>query len=365
MRSTDAKTRYAFLDGIRGLTALYVVLNHVWARFVLSPEVLPAWFHLLKFGHAAVGIFIVLSGFCLMLPVARTPGYTVSGGIRGFLGRRAWRILPAYYAALTLSFLLCVTVPLLGVPVDLTLANALAHALLVHNWIPRFSITLNGPLWSIALEWQIYFVFVLLLLPLRRRFGLVAGLVAALVVGLVPLFLGYGPANPWFVLLFAIGMLGAELALSSPRSLSPRQGRGIVALTAATLLVHLVVWRDSFPWPTLPLASYASKVMLDLLLALTTVAWLVAGTRPSVPPLLAPTFRLLGSPPLVVLGSFSYSLYLMHDPLRAVPLRVLKPWINAAPLAVFPLVLVIIVPAVLGLCYLFHRVFERPFLRGL
>lgn len=365
MQPTNPNVRYAFLDGIRGLTALYVVLNHLWARFLGSASELPPWFHLLKFGHAAVGIFIVLSGFCLMLPVTRTETLSLRGGSARFLQRRAWRILPPYYAALALSFLLAATLPQLRPPGELTWANALAHVFLVHNWIPALSITLNGPLWSIALEWQIYFVFALVLLPLRRRFGPLAALGAALLMGVVPIFLGCGPGNPWFIVLFAGGMLGAELSTRAPAQLTQAQSYRFLLLSLFTLAVHLVVWRDRFPWPKDPLGDYTAKIALDLLLAAMVVSWLVVGSRTALPPLLRPLFRVLESRPLVALGGFSYSLYLMHDPILLYSVQQLTPFIQAAPLAMFRVVIAAIVPLVLGLCYLFYQVFERPFLRRL
>lgn len=353
--------RYAFLDGLRGLAALYVVLNHIWARFVLSPSALPPWFHLLKFGHAAVGVFIVLSGFCLMLPVTRRSEYALVGGLSGFLARRARRILPAYYAALGLSLLLAH----LRESPELTAGNVLAHLLLLHNWVPHFSIAFNGPLWSVALEWQIYFVFALVLLPVRRRWGRAALLLVALGLSVAAIALGYGPANPWFVLLFALGMLGAEVALEPQAPLKKKHALGLLALTLATACIHLFVWRDHFPWPTNPTASHAATIALDVLLALTTLVWLVVGSQKELPTRLIPLFRGLSSRPLVALGGFSYSLYLMHDPILSIALRYLKPWIDTAPVPTFFVVLVSLVPAVLGLCYLFHRVFERPFLRRL
>ena len=96
------------LDGVRGLAALFVVLHHAWLltadHFPIAAEtgllgLLTNW---LLYGHLAVDVFIVLSGFCLILPVARSGG-ALAGGAAGFYRRRARRILPPYFAALTIS----------------------------------------------------------------------------------------------------------------------------------------------------------------------------------------------------------------------------------------------------------------------
>src|SRR5438270_2616521 len=100
--------RLPFLDGLRGLAAVYVVLHH--AAMMVPPAGLggvgSAARFVFRHGHYAVAVFIVLSGYCLMLPVARDPCGRLPGGVVGYLGRRARRILPPYYAALGLGWLL-------------------------------------------------------------------------------------------------------------------------------------------------------------------------------------------------------------------------------------------------------------------
>src|SRR5437763_1776287 len=80
----------AYLDGVRGLSALYVVVHHV-LNVVLKrfPEPLPELTYLLtfwmRFGHYAVDIFIVLSGYCLMLPVMKSSERQLRGGFWAFI----------------------------------------------------------------------------------------------------------------------------------------------------------------------------------------------------------------------------------------------------------------------------------------
>src|SRR6476469_1408524 len=91
------------LDGLRGLAALYVVVNHVFLRAFPGYPVdhAPFWAGWFIYGRFAVVVFIVLSGFSLALSPARR-GWRL-GGASGFARRRALRILPAYYAALAFS----------------------------------------------------------------------------------------------------------------------------------------------------------------------------------------------------------------------------------------------------------------------
>src|SRR5690349_19576401 len=71
-----------------------------WTGF--PSNVGPWWLGWLLYGHMAVAVFIVVSGFSVALAPMRNGG-SLSGGLRRFLRRRAWRILPAYWAALILS----------------------------------------------------------------------------------------------------------------------------------------------------------------------------------------------------------------------------------------------------------------------
>jgi peptidoglycan/LPS O-acetylase OafA/YrhL len=183
---------------------------------------------LLSFGHEAVAVFIVLSGYCLMLPVVRRGGDRLPRSVGNFIARRAFRILPPYYATIVLSLVLIATVPVLsrggsGTIWDdslpgLALAPILAHAFVLHNWFPEWAFQINGPLWSVATEWQIYFFFPWLLLPLWRRFGLVTAFLVAAVVGYVPLAIVTARASaaiPWYLALFALGMGAAAVVHSS------------------------------------------------------------------------------------------------------------------------------------------------------
>ncbi len=62
------------LDGIRGVAALFVVLHHCWLlSFPGYPSNTgPWWLGWLVYGHFAVVVFIVLSGFSLAIAPARS-----------------------------------------------------------------------------------------------------------------------------------------------------------------------------------------------------------------------------------------------------------------------------------------------------
>src|SRR3954453_19290512 len=94
-----APRRLAGLDGVRGLAALFVVVNHVFERSFPGYPVDRAPFCVTSFifRHFAFVGFLLLSGFSLALSPPRH-GWRLDG-VRAFARGRARRILPAYWAA--------------------------------------------------------------------------------------------------------------------------------------------------------------------------------------------------------------------------------------------------------------------------
>jgi peptidoglycan/LPS O-acetylase OafA/YrhL len=323
----------------------------------------------LSFGHHAVAVFIVLSGYCLMLPVARREGRLV-GGFGRYIARRAWRILPPYYAALLGTLLLLWLVPTLnarsGTIWDDTFpaferGPIATHLLLIHNLFPSFVYRINGPLWSVATEWQIYFFFPLFLLPIWRRVGLLATVLAGFVLGCAPIWLVPSVAAhwiPWYLGLFSLGMVAAGIGFST-RELERRLAQQVpwkavllgflaVCLLGGTLLAKL--WFKFMPLSD----AWVGATTAALLVHLTSCA--TNGPLARRPMLL----RCLESKPLVRLGHFSYSLYLTHLPVVALCYFALQP----ARLSESARMLAMIglgVPSSLVVAYGFFWVFERRF----
>jgi peptidoglycan/LPS O-acetylase OafA/YrhL len=350
---------------------LYVVLFHAGVGFTATD--LPLWArgarHLLTFGHDAVAVFIVLSGYCLMLPVVRADGQLV-GGFGRYIARRAWRILPPYYATLLGSLLLLWAAPLLqtrtGTIWDdtspaFTAGPIVTHLLLLHNLVPDWASRINGPLWSVATEWQIYFFFPILLLPIWRRAGLLTAVVAGFVVGCCPLWLAPLAASrwiPWYLGLFALGMCAAAIG-SSERPLERRMLRSVpwklALFTLALCCLFGTTVLIKFWFRFLPLSD--SLVGLTTAVALTRFSkYLVEGGSQPRPWLL----RWLEARPLVAVGHFSYSLYLTHLPTVAGCYFMLRP-LALHPAAQFLTMVVISVPASLVVALAFYWAVERHF----
>lgn len=365
-----------FLEGLRGLSAMYVVLFHLYGNN-LSPSSTPwirfitGWTH---WGGYAVDVFIVLSGYCLMIPVACSMNGDLRGGFVGYIKRRARRILPPYYAALFIALLLYLLIPIvfpasavrIRSAYSLTTADFLSHLFLIHNVNAPYARTIDPPMWSVATEWQIYFLFPLILLPIWRRFGNIAVIIIGFFIGMLPIWLSHGRwfwwASPWFVGLFAMGMVGAVIQFNGD--------------------ARLTTWRKKVPWGWLSLCLFffvcllsialPSQVkqllyVMDALVAFTTFSFIAycATAVTAETKKLSVALQILESPLAIRLGAFSYSLYLVHfivmmyvcDPFSSflssvTPLTDPLGFLFDATFKLF---------TIIAFSYLFYIFFEKPF----
>ena len=359
---------------MRGLAALYVVIYHS-TNGTWSDRLLPHWCQvahkLMAWGHFAVAVFIVLSGYCLMLPVVRSADGQLRGGFFTYIKRRARRILPPYYASIGICLIFIAVVPALRHPNGIDWDNAMpafrpdvliSHLLLVHNLNQDWIFRINGPLWSVATEWQIYFVFPALLLPVWRRYGNWALVTAGFAAGYTPHYLLHGSldlAAPWYIGLFALGMAGADICFSSrERMISLKEkivwGRLCAAAWMITALFGL--FRAGWIWNHLWISD--AMVGISTMLLIIFCSETVRKSKNDHYPLV---LRILDSPSALRLGLFSYSLYLMHPLVLALAFIFLRPLISSVPL-LWLLNIVVGVPLSLFLTYLFHLGFERRFM---
>lgn len=352
-----ARQRMAGLDGIRGLAALFVVVNHVFLRAFPGYPVdrAPFWAAWFIYGRFAVVVFIVLSGFSLALSPARH-GWRLDG-LGRFARRRARRILPPYWAALVFSLAVAwLVVPPPGQAAP-TAKSVLVNGLLVQNLIGAPSP--NRSFWSMAVEAQLYLVLPLLLLAVRRWGAVVMVVTVTLVVASVGIV---GPhirrlaafviqSPPDLAALFAVGILCA----------------GIVGTGAAA--------RRSWPWgwlglataaPVLATISWCGSVWtlehlfwVDLMFG-PAVGCLLAGLATGRP---APLLRFLDSRPIRSLGTSSYSLYLTHGPIVVVVYEQVVAGRFRHGVTAFVVSLALVVPLTIVFARLFASVFEIPFQR--
>jgi peptidoglycan/LPS O-acetylase OafA/YrhL len=329
-------------------------VNHVFLRAFPGYPVdhAPFWAAPFIYGRFAVVVFIVLSGFSLALSPARH-GWRLDGVSR-FARRRARRILPPYWAALALSLVvawLIVPPPGEGAP---DVKSVVVNGALVQNLVG--APTPNRSFWSMAVEAQLYVVFPLLLLLVRRWGAIVMVATVTLVVVTVGIlathvsrldvFVTQSP--PDLAALFAVGVVSAGVVGASRARRWPWAG---LALAAAAPVLAVIAWQGSV-W------TLDHLLWVDLALG-PAVGCLLAGlaTRHT-----ARLGRLLDARPIRSLGSSSYSLYLTHGPIVVVVYEKLVAGRVPQGVPAFVVSLALVVPLTIAFARLFASVFETPFL---
>jgi peptidoglycan/LPS O-acetylase OafA/YrhL len=355
----SASKRLPGIDGLRALAAIWVVLFHMAAfSHAQFPEV-PGVDLFLRSGSTGVSLFLVLSGFCLFLPFAG--GRTQRFNVRDFFRRRAQRLMPAYYVALVLSLALVVaTNDLVGLPA-LTSTEAVwqtaSHVVLIHTLFPDTFYSLNGAFWSLGLEWQLYLAMPLLIW-ITSRFGLSRAVALAIACNVV-YRLGVDLAE-------TTGLLASGTLLSGsvlPNQLPGRWGEFALGMVAADLHASgkLQGWARFTPAMMgaivvlVPVSLVAQKYELSHMvygaLFFTLLCVVIASENV--------VARVVAWRPLVALGTMSYSLYLVHQPV----IQFLADWLkiqrpDLAPNVLFG-VLLLTLPLIALLAWILFLTVER------
>lgn len=306
------------LTGIRALAALWVVGFH-FAQFPLGTLGLDAEFPALSYGYLGVDLFFLLSGF-IIYHVHRRDASLSIGGVLHFYGLRLARMYPVHLLTLCGLAVVVIASRRVGIapthPEDFQPIDFVYNLLLIHSWGVADDIHWNSPAWSISCEWLVYLLFPLLALGLNRllsarRAALVLAAEAA-VFALAYVFFFHCNLDNKFEGHFA------RYALA----------RVCLEFTVGALCCRLqgLVDMRTWPWTAAVLAAILVAMLLiatplrDLAIVVVFVLMILAASMPG--NLVA---RVLGLPVLVYLGEISYSLYMIHAPMRMTLGKLMEP----------------------------------------
>jgi peptidoglycan/LPS O-acetylase OafA/YrhL len=301
------------LTGIRGISAIYVVLHHYFGTgtFGNMGETF------LTHGYLAVDLFFILSGFVMTLTYQHmfAKGFSVAGYMT-FMGRRVARIYPIYI----ISTLVGLALILLGlndnIKADVSSPavwafKTLLNSLLVQGWGLTGSI--NDPTWSLSAEWAAYLLFPVLLMPCLFGKAKSAWLTLFLCLGdIAILCIAHLPFRSREGLL---DITAYHYGMTLFRCL-PEFCLGILAFRASSTPFGRYLRSNSFISPViclailllLPIPKTDFLIVLLVPLLIITLAS-GAGHVPG---------KLLSSPLAYGLGLLSYSIYLIHTLASAV-----------------------------------------------
>jgi peptidoglycan/LPS O-acetylase OafA/YrhL len=365
--ATARALRFESIDGLRGLACLMVLLCHSaghfapinWSIVHLGPVRLTQT-HIFAYGYGGVDLFFVLSGFCLAYPIVSRPKRPVDW--KQYAVNRARRILPPYWSALALFAVLSLLI------LHFHIEPFLSGHILAWQGVKQFaysvsliSFSLDGSFWTLPIEWRWYFVLPVLIW-LWRRIGSSGVLFCLVLISMISIFI-FMPSHfdrlKFFVTplfnympLFGLGIWAAALAARQENYRWEGQIRNFAPQGIVAALIVVIAFAPTHT---------ASWVLGSMLLRLVTWGPLtfllvLAATQDTI------IRRLFSWRPLVWVGTFSYSLYLIHEPFLQIGAALMLPhhwpmfWNLACQIIILPALLI-------GLAYLFFLVAEKPFLR--
>jgi peptidoglycan/LPS O-acetylase OafA/YrhL len=307
--SLQQQNLWSTFDLLRGFAATGVVLFHLtdklWIgsqHFWSSPaqaSVIPragAWTAALCYPmYSLVMLFFVVSGFCIHYSNA---GRQTPLDVRRFYRRRFMRIYPPYLAAILLTLAISCLLLHNFIPILFSRRLILKNVLMLQG-----GLGINGALWALPVEMELYLVYPLLLFG-TKKMGWAWTLAIVTVVSLTAAGFAWHATSltklhfPLFWIIWFSGMILAELWRTDRWPVL--RARWLLVAIGAGIFGHLiqpdqqiVMW---LPWGAcyFIFVWFLLTQIRRLKTNLRSIAWL--------------RFPLL-------LGAMSYSLYLIHSPI--------------------------------------------------
>jgi peptidoglycan/LPS O-acetylase OafA/YrhL len=313
--SVHGEARLGVLDGLRGIAVLLVLWYHVWEISWLPAPA--AWLEFVpETGFVGVHLFFFLSGFVIAYPFVRA---ALAGKPQPAWGHFAWRrfvkIVPSYLLSIGAAYAIGYAQQQ---PYASPVPDVLTHLFFVHTWFPQRYGSINGVLWTLAVEVEFYCVFPIVWWCFKRRPWTTAAAMIAIAwlwrlslahCCYATIFSQYEENLPGYLDIFAFGMLsayvftryGARVSATRWRWFGPVVAVGGFALLAG-LLQNLYDFRFADQWSGV--WQIDKRPLLGAAFAIVALASLVSPRWWQV---------VLDNVVFRFLATISYNLYLYHQ----------------------------------------------------
>jgi peptidoglycan/LPS O-acetylase OafA/YrhL len=306
--------RLGVLDGLRGIAVLLVLWYHVWEITWLSPG--PALEFLPATGFIGVHLFFFLSGFVISYPfIGAMLTQRAQPAWRNFAWRRFIKIVPSYVLSIAIAYAVGYAQ---AQPNASPVPDLVTHLLFIHTWFPLRYGTIDGVLWTLAVEVQFYFVFPLIWRCFKRQ----PWLTAALMVGIAwwwrtalrqccygTVFVQWEENLPGYLDIFAFGMISAYVFTrfaEGRRTTAARYAGPVAGIAGAAVLVVLLQslysYRFNDQWAGV--WQINDRPLLGGAFAIIALGWLVSPRWWQI---------VLDNAILRFFATISYNLYLYHQ----------------------------------------------------
>lgn len=254
MKNNDYEINHIkVLDGIRALAILIVVWFHFWQQSWIIPIIGKINLDFIpRYGFLLVDMLILLSGFCLFLPYAKSMVYKMEiPDTKKFFINRIARIIPSYLVSMVVSIIFIVILST-NIPVSFFIKDTITHLTFTNNLFADTLISTNYMvvLWSVALEIQLYLIFTFLAKRFMKHpiityvFTVVFGIICTLIINSI---ITNNNISFWvnntltFIPVYANGMLGAWLYIKYTKN----KQRSIIKDIVFTIIsiITMIIYR--------------------------------------------------------------------------------------------------------------------------
>ena len=332
---TTVKRYFDYLQICRGIAALMVVVHHTYPSMQFFRKfdntIIEGIAHMGKFG---VDFFFVLSGFIIAYTTYEKSNQ--SKKLKNYCVNRLIRIFVPYLPIGILMYVLYLIVPSMSSSVrDINFWNSV---FLVPIGNPALSVA-----WTLSFELCFYLIYSIYFVTSRKAFfALLAGWFVLIVISnfITPIqFLGSTHLLNLYNLEFLMGVVVACLSKNKPYDSK------VLLFAFIVLFIPLIYIRTNG-------LDLGFKFSLNFLFALSTsllVFYLVNSTNKK--------FKSISF--FMMLGNSSYSLYLLHNPLQSLLVRLLPDFNNYMVVFVEFLFVIFICCA---MSYIYYLIFEKKLL---
>jgi peptidoglycan/LPS O-acetylase OafA/YrhL len=334
------RERLPALDLLRFVAAVMVVLFHYTFRgaadHLYTSATYPEVDAITRYGSYGVNLFFVISGFVILLTVDAGGGRPAH-----FVASRISRLFPAFWVAVTVTFLVTLIV---GATFAVGIGDYVRNLGMFPSWIRAPYV--DGAYWTLEIELTFYVLIVAFLLFLQRRVRIEWLLLAWLIVVIPFAPVEWGPGR------LRLGLMvdsAPFFIAGSAFYLVWRNGwtwlrAGLIA--GSWLVADVIAVRSSFK----DSADFATSYSPVVTVAVASIGFVVFLAL-----VLRPTWFRFGGRPAILLGALTYPLYLVHQNIGYVVINGIDPVLGRwlAFLAAFAVAL--------GLAYAIHRLVERRY----
>ncbi|MEH2470434.1 peptidoglycan/LPS O-acetylase OafA/YrhL [Nitrobacteraceae bacterium AZCC 2161] len=294
--------RNPFVDQLRGLSILAVLIGHSLRFGGFWVEVFPEWTQkpFIEGAYHGVTIFFVISGYLITQKFFSEDRLLRVDAAR-FYTQRVARILPP--VLLLMACTCAFAIIILGAPwsaADLGRSALLffqLDLLGMRKYIPHTNSALD-PLWSLAIEETFYVLLPVLCIFLATKRNLALALITFAVSGLIARYL-FGTSQLYaFAGTFDQLAIGGLAAILAPR-LSNFMSASVARIMGAASIILLGIF-----WFCAPIYSPPTQTII----AITAACYLISSRYRN--PTSSVVFR-----PLQMMGYLSYEIYLIHLPI--------------------------------------------------